>query len=362
MNCEESYAFLQELGLQEVYDLHWKERRIPIIGTIEITYQCNLKCVHCYADERHIAPYMPYEEIIRLVDEMADAGTFFLTISGGDPLVHPDFERIYRYIRNKGIFVEVFTNGTLITEEIARLFYEYPPVNVDITVYGASNETYQRVTGMKDGYSRVIRGIDHLRDHGIHFTLKTSALRENADDISAIRDLAKSMNVSFRYSFQVAPTIEGNTYNYVHRLSPQEIVERESCDPERADFWRQKDKVIIEDVPYGELPVYNCKTAKFTFCISAEGLLSGCIHDRVHVRDLKKESFTDAWQAINDCIESIMITKDFPCAACEYLPFCNTCPADAEREFHDINCVDPFNCELAQMRYEYFKGKEMNKL
>lgn len=355
LNCEESYAILQELGLQEVYDLHWKAHKIPIIGTIEITYRCNFKCIHCYADERHEAPHMSYEEVVRLVDEMSDAGTFFLTISGGEPLVHPDFKRIYRYIRNKGIFVEVFTNGTLISEDIADLFYEYPPINVDITVYGASDETYQQITGMKNGYSRMMQGIENLRKKEIHFTLKTSALRENADDVPVIRDFAKQMNVSFRYSYQVAPTIEGDTYNYAHRLSPQEIVERESFDIERANFWSQKNKAVIDDVPYGEVPVYNCKTAKFTFCISADSLLSGCIHDRVHVRNLKTESFLDAWQAVNECVESIMITKDFPCAACEYLPFCNTCPADAEREFKNINCVDQFNCELARLRYKHFK-------
>ena len=357
MNCEESYSMLKELGLQEIYDLHWKSQRIPIIGTFEITYRCNFRCIHCYADGRHNESCMSYEEITRLVDEMADAGTFFLTLSGGDPLTHPDFARIYKYIRERGIFVEVFTNGTLITEEITQLFKEYPPVNVDITIYGSSNDTYWRVAGVKDGYSKMLRGLQRLKENNIHFTLKTSVLRENADDVPSIQDFARKNGVTFRYSYQVAPTIEGNTYNYSHRLSPCEIVEREAKDSERANFWRHKEKVVIDEVPYGELPIYNCKTAKFTFCISADGLLSGCIHDRVHTRDLKLESFTEAWQAVNDEIESILITKKFPCAACEYLPFCNTCPADAEREFKDINCVDPFNCELARLRCETFSER-----
>lgn len=358
MNCEEGLELIRVLDLQEVYDTHWKARKIPIIGTIEITYACNFRCVHCYADNKHSMCHLSFAKIVQLIDQMVDAGTFILTLSGGDPLMHPEFKQIYKYIKERGIFVEIFTNGSLITEDIINLFKEYPPINVDITLYGASEDTYMRVTGNKDGYWKTLQAIDMLRRADIHYTLKTSVMKENADDLPQIQAFAEKCGVNFRYSYQIAPTIEGDIYNYSHRLTPSEVVQREKHDEKRVAYWSAREKVLIADVPYGELPVYNCKTAKFTFCISADGFLSGCIHDRIHTFDLSKGSFIDGWNYINACIDSIKITKDFPCASCEFLPFCNTCPADAERQFHNINCVDSFNCELARLRYITF-GKEI---
>lgn len=177
-----------------------------------------------------------------------------------------------------------------------------------------------------------------------------------------IKEYALQKGVEFRYSYQIAPTIEGKTYNFEHRLSPTEIVKHEMEDKERQLFWSAKEKVKIENVPYGELPIYNCKTAKFTFCVSSDMMLSGCIHDRVNTYDLRKGTFNKGWKAVNDIIESKMITPLFLCASCEYLPFCNTCPADAERQFEDINNVDPFNCELAQLRYKKFTGRCNNEV
>lgn len=177
MECEDCSSILQELGLQEVYDTYWKDKKIPIIGTLEITYGCNFRCVHCYADNKHSDECLSYDEIVDLVDQMTEAGTFFLTLSGGDPLVHPRFIDIYRYIKNKGMFVEVFTNAAAINKDIIQLFQEYPPVNVDITIYGASEMTYEKVTHTKGNFSRVHKAIDMLESAGIHYTLKTSRLQ-----------------------------------------------------------------------------------------------------------------------------------------------------------------------------------------
>lgn len=355
MNCEEGYAYLKKLELQQIYNKFWEGKQIPIIGTIEITYQCNFRCIHCYADEKHNESYMSFQEIKGIVDQLEEAGTFLLTISGGDPLAHPSFSEIYQYIKQKGFFVEVFTNATLITEETIMLFKQYPPINVDITMYGASEETYERVTRVKNGYARFLRGIDLLEQNKIPFSLKASVLKENVEDLPTMQSYAKSKNVSFRYSYQIASTINGNTYNYDHRLTPEEIVMRELNDSDRKKHWEKQELAVISDVPYGELPIFNCKTAKFTFCISSDAKLSGCIHDRIRTFDLRKGLFTEGWKYINKELDSLLISPAFQCASCEYLPFCNTCPADVEREFHSINAVDPFNCEVARLRYNIIK-------
>ena len=358
MSCEGGNNFLALLGLQEVYNRFWKDHNIPLFGVLELTYQCNFRCLHCYADDQHAQPNLSKEELITLVDQMVQAGTLVLTLSGGDPLMHPYFAFIYKYIRKKGIFVEVFTNGSLITEDIINLFLEYPPINIDITLYGASNETYSEVTGLIDGYTATMRGIQLLKASGIHFTLKTCVIRENVLDLFKIKEIAKDLGVDYRYSFDIAPSIGGKTYVRQHMLSPQEIVEIELLDPERTKQWASQKLAEIDEVPYYELPVFNCKTGRFTFCISASGLLSGCIHDRSNLYDLSSGDFLSGWKAINRMVHEPKITPDYSCASCEYLPFCNTCPADSQREYGSPYMTNPIQCALAKLRYKSFVGKE----
>lgn len=358
MGCTDCKDYLSILGLQAVYDHYWKDSNIPLIGVIELTYQCNFRCVHCYAKNLHNISYLSYEKITHLVNEMVDAGTLILTFSGGDPLAHPDFSKIYKYVREKGIFVEVFTNGALIDNSIIDLFMEYPPMNVDITIYGASEETYREVTGVKDCFKTVKNSIKLLKENGIKFTLKTCVIKENVADIFKIKQFAESLGVNYRYSFDIAPTIEGDISVRNHMLLPQEIIATEKGDPQRASQWAKQSLAKIGEVPYYELPIFNCKTGRFTFCISADSFLSGCIHDRSNRFNLNEGSFIEGWTFINKKIHEPMITPEYPCASCEYLPFCNTCPADSQREYGSPQIVNPNQCALAKLRYKTFSGKE----
>jgi MoaA/NifB/PqqE/SkfB family radical SAM enzyme len=120
--------------------------RIPSHGSIELTHRCNLACVHCYvnlpaADREASRRELTTEEIETLLDELAAEGLLTLTLTGGEPLVRPDFPRIYRYAHEKGILVTVYSNATLITDAIVQLFRDCPPVTVDSTMYGYTPET-----------------------------------------------------------------------------------------------------------------------------------------------------------------------------------------------------------------------------
>lgn len=357
VDCEKVELLISEMGLQDIYDNYWKELRIPTYGMLEITYHCNFRCVHCYADEKHTIPYLSFEQIKRIVDQVAEAGNFALTISGGDPLTHPDFKEIYKYIKSKGIFVEVFTNGTLIDEEIIELFKEYPPINVDITMYGASEETYHRVTQTIGSYNSFLKGIMLLEEANIKYTLKGCIIKENIDDLFEIQKFAREKGVNFRYSFELAPTIDGNTYVYDHRVDVADVLKYEMQDVERAEYWKNTEKGVIDlnKIPYGELPVYNCKTARFTFCVSADGYLSGCIHDRTNRYDLLHGTFAEGWNRVYDMVTRKKIIPGYKCVECECLPFCNSCPADVEREYKDIYSVNEYYCELAKLRCKIFK-------
>ena len=130
---------LEEVTLGEfVTRLEPTKRRVPLQGILETTYRCNLNCVHCYvnlpaADPAARARELPLERLLRLVDEMADAGVLQVLLTGGEVLVRPDFEPLYRHCLKKGLLVTVFTNGTEVTERIAELFAAHRPHAIEIT-------------------------------------------------------------------------------------------------------------------------------------------------------------------------------------------------------------------------------------
>jgi MoaA/NifB/PqqE/SkfB family radical SAM enzyme len=118
-------------------------RRLPIDGMIELTSRCNLGCIHCYVNQPVHAPEvqareLTTERLVRLVAEIGDAGGLFLTLSGGEVFVRPDFPELYLAALRAGLIVSVFSNGTMVTERLAGLFDQHRPHQIEITLYGAT--------------------------------------------------------------------------------------------------------------------------------------------------------------------------------------------------------------------------------
>lgn len=127
------------------------ETRTPLSATFELTHRCNFRCVHCLlGDQNAISNHrhreLSTERVKAMLDEMVEAGTLFLAITGGDPMLRPDFTEIYVHAVQIGLLVTVFCNGSLVTDKIVQTFIKYPPRKVEITLYGATRETFESIT------------------------------------------------------------------------------------------------------------------------------------------------------------------------------------------------------------------------
>ncbi|MFC1837611.1 radical SAM protein, partial [Thermodesulfobacteriota bacterium] len=166
--------------IQELRSL-FASNRVPASGSINLTHRCNLHCVHCYLGGRDSRLLSQHKELstqqwLDIIDQITEAGCLNLLITGGDPLLSKDFELIYRNAVSNGILVTVFTNGTLITPAILDLFEDLPPQSIEISVYGATPGTYEKITGVHGSFSKCIKGIQLLSDRKIRFKLKTVLL------------------------------------------------------------------------------------------------------------------------------------------------------------------------------------------
>ncbi len=165
-----------------------KYERIPLSGSIEVTSRCNLRCVHCYIscpmnDPSAISKELNLESLKNIIDQIVDEGCLWLLITGGEPFVRADFLDFYVYARKKGLFITLFTNGTLINNSIADKLAEFGPSLLEITLYGRTEKTFESVTRVPGSYRRCMQGIELLMARGINLGLKTMIITLNKHEL-----------------------------------------------------------------------------------------------------------------------------------------------------------------------------------
>ena len=144
---------------------------IPLNGTFELTPCCNMACKMCYVrmtkqQQEQIAPLRTAGEWLALAEEAKKQGMVYLLLTGGEPFLRPDFHEILSGLNKMGLFVSINSNGTLIDEEVISWLKQAPPTRVNVTLYGASDATYERLCGNPKGYTQAVRGIRLLKDAG----------------------------------------------------------------------------------------------------------------------------------------------------------------------------------------------------
>lgn len=351
---------IPELGYGEFSEwLHRRvgNQRIPISGSLELTMRCNLRCEHCYIPVKRRATHTERElslgEVQRILDEITEAGCLWLLLTGGDPLMRRDFLDIYTYARRKGLIVTLFTNGTLLTRRIADHLAEWRPFNIEISLYGATQETYERVTGIPGSYAQCRRGIDLLLERGLPLGLKTSVMTLNQHELGQMQSFASGLGVQFRFDPILNPALNGSARPVNLRLSPEEVVTIEKADPDRARLWPEKFR-NNEVVPSSERQMYLCGAGRQGFHIDAAGRLCPCLVSRQTSYDLRNGSFKEGWEKFLPEATGRLYSERFECLGCELRRVCPQCPALAELEHGDAEKRVEFLCEVTKLRREAF--------
>src|SRR5215471_5998043 len=214
----------------DTFQNRWARQRVPLNGTIEVTRRCPLTCLHCYnnlpvADVPARERELDYGEHCRLLDELADAGCLWLLYSGGEIFARRDFLDIYTHAKKQGLLVTLFTNGILINPRIADYLAEWPPFSIEITLYGRTRETYERLTGIPGSFDHCIKGIELLMERGLPLKLKSVAVSINKHEIRDMQRFAEEqLGLEFTFDAMMNPRIDCSQSPLAVRLSPQEVV------------------------------------------------------------------------------------------------------------------------------------------
>jgi radical SAM protein with 4Fe4S-binding SPASM domain len=320
---------------------------------MELTFRCNLRCAHCYVlDQGDTDAELSTQEIEGLIDQFVEEGLLWLHLTGGEPLLREDFEEIYLYAKRKGLILVLFTNGTRVTERVADLLGSYPPITTEITIYGATAETHDLVTGVPGSFDSAVRGIDRLIARGIRLKLKTMLMTLNEHELDGMKSFASSRGLSFRYDPRINGSIDGSGRPFALRLSPERIVEIESRDGDRLEEYEEFTGRYWGP-PGGEF-LFPCGAGLNAFHVDPFGHLSPCMMARFHTYDLRRGSFRKAWHEFIPSLRALKRTRRTKCDDCEIAALCGNCPGWAFLEHGDPEEPVTFLCELAHLQRDIF--------
>ena len=344
-----------------------KDKRVPLSFDLEVTARCNNDCRHCCinlsANDRETrSRELTLQEINAIADQAVALGAMWVLISGGEPLLRDDFSEIYLALKRKGLLVSVFTNATLLRDDHIELFKKYPPRDIEITVYGSSSETYERVTRRPGSFSAFTNGLKRLLENGVKVRFKAMAIRSNFHELTAIAAFCRARTKDyFRFDPQLHLRFDRdeqrNTEIKAERLNPEEIVALERADEERF-YALQKgcDKLINEEFTHiGCDHLFHCGAGNGSFNISYEGKFRLCssLWAPGTMYDLRKGTLREAWEHLVPKVRDMRSQRrEFleRCRRCPIVNLCLWCPAHSWLETGEMDTPIDYFCQVAHAR------------
>lgn len=358
---------------------------IPLSGSFELTSRCNLDCRMCYIhkranDESAIREELSAADWIRLAESAQKAGMLLLLLTGGEPLLRPDFAKIYTACRRLGLLISVNTNGTQIDEEVIALWKKLPPLRVNLTLYGAAPDTYHRLCGQADAYHRAHRAVERLCEAGIRCKLNYSVTPENIADLPQIFAFAKERDLPLQVASYMFPPLrakeaaahrcrecanacgspvygnaddDGTAAQNGTRINPQTAGHiRFAYDRFRFDEDALANRIRAmlagEPIPdpddeCQELPTerIRCRAGSTTFWITYNGEMRPC-GMMTTPGFPASDGFAAAWEKIRAARTEILLPAK--CSACPKKEVCEFCPAACYAENGDFTVTPTYLC------------------
>jgi MoaA/NifB/PqqE/SkfB family radical SAM enzyme len=349
--------------------------RIPLSFDLEATARCNNNCRHCYinlppGDKAALHDELTLDEISHIADQAVSLGSLWCLLTGGEPLLRKDFSDLYLMLKSKGLLVSVFTNACLITEKHIKLFRDFPPRDIEITVYGATEETYERVTRMPGSYAAFRRGLALLLEGGLKVDLKTMSLRSNWHELPAIADFCRERTKNFfRFDPMLHLRYDGNAQRNeeirAERLSAEEIIVIDEADPKRSAALEKRCSTPEIAIPSQELTdrLFQCSAGGDSFAVSYNGLFRLCpsLWQRECLYDLRRGTLVEAWFDFTPRVLARTSTnREFleRCRICPLMNQCQWCPAHAHLECGRMDERCEYFCRVTHARAEAFGKRE----
>ena len=349
-------------------------KKIPLNGTFELSPVCNFSCKMCYVRKtmaqlrEEQKELIPWQEWLSLAEKCKEEGMLYLLLTGGEPFIYPGFKELYRALHKMGFLISINTNGTLIDDETIEWLKEAAPHRVNITLYGTSGETYERICGSYEGYQRAVDAILKLKEAGITVVINASMIPENEKDLEDIISFGKEHDVMTRVSTYMFPPVRRDAEDTDSRFSAEKAAEihlrKQKCsltEQECREMYCSQLERIADPADFEDDEIWGtnmeymrCRAGRSTFWISWEGKMTACgMLDFPKVEYPFERNFRECWLDLTDTVRTTRVLNE--CNKCEKKEVCNPCVAMLYAEHGDVNRKAPYMCEMTDQIIEGMK-------
>jgi radical SAM protein with 4Fe4S-binding SPASM domain len=335
-------------------------RRVPGHLDFDVTYRCNLDCRHCYCnlpanDARAKDAELALEQIERILAEARDMGAFWILLTGGEPLVRPDFRDIYLACKRLGLVTTLFTNATLIDEEWAELIAAHRPFRVEVTIHGSRAEVHDGVTRTPGSFEKCLRGVTLLKKAGVRVGLKAMVLASNIHDMDGIAALAARMGLPFRMD----PVVHARYPDVPHsrggeprreRIGAEEVLYVDRHFYARAEAWEKTCDHLASLSCADQTKVLSCGAGRSSLHLDPDGTARPCAMLRQVGWPLADRTVREVWErSIGDFLDEPYAGPD-ECRACTLGSLCGMCAGWSWVEHGDGGAKVDHLCAIARGR------------
>ena len=333
-----SEDFLQTLSLKAA------QSRRPEGVTFELTYGCNLRCVHCYNPTHRALPHeLTTAEIRAILKQIADLGVLTVTFTGGEPSVRPDIGDILRYARRQGLMTHLMTNATRITPFFTDLLYEVGASQINVSIYGATEAVYERMTAVPGSYRQFRQGLLNLAAAALPVVVRMPVTTINCEEIQACRQLVESLHMKFQYCLEIMSSVTGDQTPLQYRLAPDVKVRiDQEMLPHR---WTD----VQEESSCTQQSFIECACGQSRFAITPYGEMNLCTAFPIPRYDLRTGTVKEGWDMLKQTVDQAHPSHRYECPTCEVRPHCRQGRSDAWLETGDMSSCLPHFKAWAQL-------------
>ena len=330
----------------------YKNMGVPVEGVFEITGRCTFNCKMCYVHTMPNAEFLKKEKSgdwwISQIDEACKHGMLFALLTGGECMLHPDFKTIYTHLRSRGVYTSINTNGFLLTDEMISFLKENPPFEIQMTLYGTDDESYEAVTGVR-AFRAAEAAIERLQKAGLNFKIAVTPNPYASGETERIVTYLRERKLPFGVN-------QGLFTPYSDEI-PQTLSEQEVAVDEKIRILQAVKGQPVEPISEHDLPPAGggktglihgakCSGGCVTFFMNWEGHMQMCgtfYHCRIPVHTA--EDFLPAWQKVQEINRNYLAPVE--CEGCAYKNACFSCPVLRSGKVGNGHC-DPAVCELTR--------------
>jgi radical SAM protein with 4Fe4S-binding SPASM domain len=321
-------SLMLDMGLRAL------KQGIPLRVHLDLTYRCNERCVHCYLDHDDHGE-LTTGEVLDLLDQMAAAQVFFLTLSGGEIFMRPDLFEIIARARGLQFSVKLKTNAVMVTRAKAERLAALGIEGVQISLYSHKAEVHDEITKLPNSFRRTIAGARLLTEDGIQVKFANVLMANNHEDYIGVQELAKSMGIGYTVDATITPMMDGD--RSVLDLNVSEARLREIYHDERilggqaASTNAPPKGPLPEETAYSSVP---CSAGHNSCYVSPYGEVYPCVQFPYLTGNIREQKFIDIWRNSERMkeVRSIRMSDLQGCSSCVHGSSCSRCPGLAYLE------------------------------